>query len=285
VSASKTISGLAVSATLAAASTAGATFHLMHIEQVMGGVNGDTSAQAVQLRMRTSFQNFVSQARIVAYDASGLNAVLVKDLTTDVANGSGGDRVLIASTNFATSPAVTPDFVMSSLIPASYLAAGSVTFEDDFGNIYARLCWGGSSYTGSTLVLEFNNDDDGNVARPVSGALPSAGLTALRYTGTFSSLTTNNAANYAVTPSAATFTNNAGQSGTVVPPAPACPGDIMDNNNVDVNDLLAVISSWGPCAGCPPTHCAADIAPQPNGDCAIDVNDLLVVITTWGPCQ
>ncbi len=29
-----------------------ATFHLMQIEQVIGGVNGDTTAQAIQLRMR-----------------------------------------------------------------------------------------------------------------------------------------------------------------------------------------------------------------------------------------
>ena len=30
---------------------ADADFHLMQIEQVIGGVNGDTAAQAIQLRM------------------------------------------------------------------------------------------------------------------------------------------------------------------------------------------------------------------------------------------
>jgi len=40
-----------------------------------------------------------------------------------------------------------------------------------------------------------------------------------------------------------------------------CPGDIVANGNVDVNDLLAVISTWGACPGCPPVHCPADIAP------------------------
>ena len=39
-----------------AATPAVATFHLMQIEQVIGGVNGDTSAQAIQLRMRASTQ-------------------------------------------------------------------------------------------------------------------------------------------------------------------------------------------------------------------------------------
>ncbi len=36
-----------------------ASFHLMQIEQVIGGVNGDTNAQAIQLRMRFAGQNLV----------------------------------------------------------------------------------------------------------------------------------------------------------------------------------------------------------------------------------
>jgi hypothetical protein len=35
-----------------AAAPAHATFHLMQVEQVIGGVGGYTSAQAIQLRMR-----------------------------------------------------------------------------------------------------------------------------------------------------------------------------------------------------------------------------------------
>ena len=65
-----------------------------------------------------------------------------------------------------------------------------------------------------------------------------------------------------------------------------CPADIVANNSVDVNDLLAVITTWGSCPlPCPP-RCAADIAPlgPPQGNCAVDVNDLLAVITTWGAC-
>lgn len=63
-----------------------------------------------------------------------------------------------------------------------------------------------------------------------------------------------------------------------------CPGDINASGSVNVADLLSVINTWGACAGCPPTHCPADIAPQPNGDCNINVADLLMVINTWGPC-
>ena len=70
-------------------------------------------------------------------------------------------------------------------------------------------------------------------------------------------------------------------------PGAACPADISPGGGdgvVNVNDLLAVITSWGSCPiPCPP-RCAADIAPIPAGDCAVNVNDLLAVITNWGPC-
>ncbi len=80
---------------------------------------------------------------------------------------------------------------------------------------------------------------------------------------------------------------------------PACTADITgnsssgsDNDNVvDVNDLLAVISAWGACPGhhdhdrarAPVIACPADIAP-PGGDGLVNVDDLLVVISNWGPC-
>ncbi len=125
------------------AESAYASFHFMQIEQVIGGVNGDTTAQAIQLRMRSSFQNFVASARIRAFDANGMNPITVINIGANVPNGGTGDRVLITSTNFdaLTSPATTPDFTMTNLIPASYLAAGSLTFESDFGTIYWRLSW------------------------------------------------------------------------------------------------------------------------------------------------
>ena len=53
------------------------------------------------------------------------------------------------------------------------------------------------------------------------------------------------------------------------------PGDANGDGVVDVNDLLAVITTWGPC---PSACCAADF--DVNG--TIDVNDLLTVIVNWG---
>jgi hypothetical protein len=54
-----------------------------------------------------------------------------------------------------------------------------------------------------------------------------------------------------------------------------CPGDANGDDQVDVDDLLAVILGWGPCDGCP-----ADF--DDNG--AIDVDDMLAVILAWGSC-
>jgi hypothetical protein len=50
---------------------------------------------------------------------------------------------------------------------------------------------------------------------------------------------------------------------------------------VNVDDLLHIINTWGPCSGaCPPT-CSADIAPA-GGDCMVNIDDLLAVINNWG---
>jgi hypothetical protein len=58
------------------------------------------------------------------------------------------------------------------------------------------------------------------------------------------------------------------------------PGDATGDGHVDVNDLLQVITAWGPCPQMPST-CSADVAPL-GGDGIVDVNDLLQVILNWG---
>jgi hypothetical protein len=57
-----------------------------------------------------------------------------------------------------------------------------------------------------------------------------------------------------------------------------CPADIAPsggNGQVDADDLVQVILSWGPCSAC-----AADI----NGDGQVNADDLIMVILGWGPC-
>ncbi len=189
-----------------------ASFHFMQIEQVIGGVEGDTTAQAIQLRMRSGGQQFVTPARIRVWDAAGQNPILVVDFNQSVSNGSSGRRILIASANLAvhTAPSATPDFTMANLIPASYLAAGSLTFETDAGTtIYWRLSWGGASYTGSTTGSIFN-DLDGDFGPPFPGPLPSSDLRALQFQQSFSAQSTTNEADYTLTGGAAVFNKNSG---------------------------------------------------------------------------
>ncbi len=54
------------------------------------------------------------------------------------------------------------------------------------------------------------------------------------------------------------------------------PGDVDRNGVVNVTDLLAVISAWGPCPN--PLTCPADL----NVSGEVNVTDLLEVIANWG---
>ena len=206
---------------LALQPTAHATFHEMQIEQVIGSVDGDTTAQAIQLRMRAAGQNFVSGGKLVVFDAAGLNPITIVDPVTNVANGAVGDHVLIASATFPshTTPAAVPDFTMANLIPASYFAAGSLCWESNAGTIFWRLSWGGASYTGSNLGST-TNDLDGNFGPPFDGAVPATCASALQFQGSATDFSTNNAADYLLIGSPIVFTNNAGASFTVIPPLP-----------------------------------------------------------------
>jgi hypothetical protein len=58
-----------------------------------------------------------------------------------------------------------------------------------------------------------------------------------------------------------------------------CSVDINGDSAVNIDDLLEVISAWGPC----PPPCPADIAP-PGGNGTVNIDDLLAVISAWGAC-
>jgi hypothetical protein len=187
-----------------------ATFHLMQIEQVIGAVDGDTTAQAIQLRMRAAGQNFVSGGKLVVFDATGSNPITILDVPTDVVNGQVGDRVLIASANFPshTTPPAMPDFTMTNLIPTSYFAAGSLIWQNKTtGEILWRLSWGGAAYTGPTTG-SLTNDNDGDFG-VFPNPLPSVCSTAFLFTGAATAKSTTNATDYVQTLGNIVFTNNA----------------------------------------------------------------------------
>ena len=56
-----------------------------------------------------------------------------------------------------------------------------------------------------------------------------------------------------------------------------CPADVSGNGVVDTDDILAVLSAWGPC-GAP--ACPGDV----DGDGQAGVNDILMIISEWGDC-
>lgn len=202
---------------LALQPAAHASFHLMQIEQVIGSVNVDPTAQAIQLRMRAAGQIFPAGGKLVVFDAAGQNPITILDVASNVGNGAAGDRVLIASATFPshTSPAAVPDFTMANLIPVSYLAAGSLAWESDSGIIYWRLSWGGAAYTGSNSG-NTANDADGNFGPPFGGELSSSCASALQFQGSATALSSNNAADYLLTAGPVAFVNNASASFTVI---------------------------------------------------------------------
>lgn len=258
----------------AAATCAMGSFHLMQIEQVMLGWNGDPTAQAVQLRMRSAFQNQVTSGRLVVRDAAGLNPIVVRDFTTNVAVSTNGSRILIASANFLnkTTPGMTADFSMANTVPASYIAAGRLTFEQDNGTILWSLSWGGSAYTGSQTGAT-TNDADGNFGPAVAGAFPISATSALRFTGTGTAISTNNLAQYATVTSGITFVNNAGVNFVVnaPPPVDPCFADYNLDGGVDGQDVDAFFTDWA----------QGDAAADTNLDGGVDGADVEQLFIEW----
>lgn len=58
-------------------------------------------------------------------------------------------------------------------------------------------------------------------------------------------------------------------------PATCCAWDVNHDGVTNIDDLLAVISAWGPC-----DNCNADI----TGNSVVNIDDLLAVINGWGAC-
>jgi hypothetical protein len=192
------------------------SFHVMQIEEVIGGVNGDTAKQAVQLRQRSSFQNQIQFGVLKAYDATGSNPVVLAAPSAPVPNFVAGDRILFTTAAFdaSTTPACVPDLHMNA-IPASYLAAGRITWEDTFGTILWSVTWGGAGYTGSTMgsLTNSTTGDFGRMPTPIPTATNQAWL--FQGAATDPSSAGGNSADYLLTTGAAVFTNNARASFTV----------------------------------------------------------------------
>ncbi|MBS0191721.1 MAG: hypothetical protein U0573_11715 [Phycisphaerales bacterium] len=250
-----------------------ASHHFMQIQIVIGGVGGDTTAQAIQLRQRFAGQNFVSFGKLVAFDAAGLNPVVIIDFTTNVTNSASGDTILVCTNSFKTktSPTTVPDFVMTNPIPQSYLPAGKLQFMLDSGTVWWTVAWGGAGYTG-TEILDLTNDSNGNAAPAFSAALPTASANALQYLGAATGASTTSQADYSVTPGAAVVRNNARINFTVRLP---CPSDLNGDAVVDDGDFVIFANAYNDliCG----SVCPADL----NGDGFVDDSDFVIFATAY----
>jgi hypothetical protein len=249
-----------------------ASFHEMQIQQIIAGVNGDTSAQAIQLRMRAPGETLVSATRIVARDVNGANPVILLDIASNVVHGAFGSHILLATSTFhnATAPACQPDFILAQPIPAGYLAAGRITYEDDFGTILWSVSFGGASYHGSSIGSTIN-DLDGNFGPAWPGPLPTSGA-ALLFQGTPDALSTNNAADYALTTSAPVFFNNSEASFTVPLPSSSCGSADFDcdgdtGTDADIGAFFACLAG-----SCPAAPCDSNADFNKDGDTATDAD-------------
>lgn len=201
--------------------TSQAGFHLMQIEQVIGGVNGDNTAQAIQLRTRNSGQNVLASTRLLAWDANGANPILLFDFTgTYTPAAQNADSILLVTPAFTlgmltTTPTFSTDFTLTNPIPASYLSGGKITFGDDNqSTFYWSLAFG--SYLGTNTGTT-DNDSNGLFGAPFASALPIGSLQGVRFTGAANALSTTNVADYALTANPATVKNASASSFTVVP--------------------------------------------------------------------
>jgi hypothetical protein len=61
---------------------------------------------------------------------------------------------------------------------------------------------------------------------------------------------------------------------------PPCAADLNASGAIDMDDLLFVLTHWGPC----PTFCTIPCPADLYHNCWVNIGDLLIVIDSWGPC-
>jgi hypothetical protein len=71
-------------------------------------------------------------------------------------------------------------------------------------------------------------------------------------------------------------------------PLPRCSADVAPpggNAKVDIDDLFAVVATWGQNTQPNGPRPQGDAAPPPNGNCKVDIDDLFAVVAQWGKCN
>jgi hypothetical protein len=132
----------------------GATFHIMRIEGVMAGFNGDTTDQYVELRMVDGLQNQVGTHVICFFDASGAPYARFK-FPSNVTGSAAGSSILIGTVNFdrdwaagapnfTFGPATTTAIASGADVDHPIRApSGWISFGSDSQNTPSLMCQAG----------------------------------------------------------------------------------------------------------------------------------------------
>jgi hypothetical protein len=136
-----------------------AAFHLNEITKVMVGLNGNTTIQAVELKMLAINENLVGGMQIRVYDAAGTFVDSLGTFTGSVPGSAAGQSILCATPNFATTFGIEPDLRIK---PGLLVGTGQVAFEKP-GCLVNAIAYG--------AVTTPKNGTTSAAALPATGAM------------------------------------------------------------------------------------------------------------------
>ena len=60
-----------------------------------------------------------------------------------------------------------------------------------------------------------------------------------------------------------------------------CPADLTGDDQVNIDDIFAVLGLWGECPDPCPPYCEGDI----TEDCTVSIDDIFAILGLWGLCE
>ena len=258
-------------ALLCVAAPSRALFHVSVIDEFMTSYNGDPTVQFIEIRTLASFQNFVTNSVLTAFDSNGNHTADILVVPSNVKDHGAGTRWLVGTTAFQTASGITPDFMM----PTGILPSGG-----------GMLCYGGggglspqnppnwdrtafATYVDCVAYGTYSGPSNVKIGTPT--ALNADGHSLQRGTST-----SNNAADFSCA-DPATPENNSGDKGSLpatspcgaseATPTPTAVGMI----STPTETPTGVISGTAT-ATVPPGGCVGDC----NGNGMVEINELII---------
>ncbi len=62
---------------------------------------------------------------------------------------------------------------------------------------------------------------------------------------------------------------------------PTCPADLTGDDQVNIDDIFALLGMWGECPDPCPPYCDGDL----TDDCTVNIDDVFAILGQWGPCE